>query len=45
MFIFERERPSQSVSWGGEERERDTESEVYPGPELSAQSLTPGSNS
>ena len=44
MFIFERERKGDSVSGGGEEREGDTESEAAPVSELSAQSLTRGSN-
>ena len=43
MFIFERER--QSLSRGGEEGERVTQNpKQAPGPELSAQSLTRGSN-
>ena len=49
MFIFERERDRQtdrqSMSGGRAERDGDTESEEAPGSELSAQSLTQGSNS
>ena len=45
MFIFERERERQSM---GGERQRETETQnpkQSPGSELSAQSLTQGSNS
>ena len=49
MFVFERERERErereSTSRGGAERKGDTESKQAPGSQLSAQSLTWGSNS
>ena len=42
-FIFERER--ENVSRGGVERDGNTDLKQAPGSELSAQSLTQGSNS
>ena len=46
MFIFEREGERDRGSGGGGERERETQNpKRAPGSELSAQSLTRGSNS
>ena len=45
VYLFLRERERQSMSSGGAERGGDTESEAAPGSELSAHSLTRGSNS
>ena len=49
MFIFERERERErereSELAGEGQKERETQTEAVPGPELSAQSLTQGSNS